>query len=100
MSTPGILSTILEASASWLVTIHCIAPHLELAVKDCFKNKYYDTVVIETLTSIYLFYKNSTKRLCELKDVALWMEKHVSKPSRANGTRWVSHKVEAVAKMI
>ena len=52
------------------------------------------------MTTIYYFYKNSPKKFRELKAVAMWMEEHITKPVRANGTRWVEYKIKAVSKMI
>ena len=94
------VSTMLRQAAPWIVVIHCTAHRLELAIKDTFKDTYFNNVVIETLTTIYYFYRNSPKRFRELKAVASWMEEHVTKPARANGTRWIEHKIQAVRKMI
>ena len=75
-----------------------MAHKLELAVKDAFKKTYIDTVV-DTLTKIYYFYKGSAKRNKEVTEKAEAMEDHFLKPDKANGTRWVEHKLRAIAKM-
>ena len=56
--------------------------------------------VVEVLTMIYYFYKGSSKRCKEVCDIAEVMEEHFLKPDKANGTRWVDHKLRAVTKMI
>ena len=94
------VSTILKETAPSLVTIHCSAHRLEIVIKDTSKNSYFQNVMIDTLTTIYNFYKNSPKKFRGLKAVAMWMEEHITKPARANGTRWVEHKIKAVSKMI
>ena len=55
--------------------------------------------MVPTLVGLYYFYHKSPKKLRQLREVAEAMEEHVTKPARANGTRWVSHKLEAVTKM-
>lgn len=79
--------------------VWCFAHRLELAVKDAFKNTYMSTVV-DTLTMIYYFYKGSGKRNKEIQDLSDIMDEHFLKPEKANGTRWVEHKLKAVVKMI
>ena len=48
------------------------------------------------LRNIYYLYKNSPKRLRELKEFGRIFEKTVQKPSKSTGTRWISHKVRAM----
>lgn len=75
------------------------AHRLELAVKDCFKGTYMDKVT-DVLSLIYYFYKGSAKRNKEIQDIAEAMEEHFSKPNKANGTRWVEHKLKAGNKLV
>ena len=86
-------------NAPWVIAVWCLAHRLELAVKDCFKGTYL-TTVIETLVSIYYFYKGSAKRMKEADEIAEIMEEQFKKPEKANGTRWVDHKLRAVTKLI
>ena len=58
------------------------------------------TTVVDTLTSIYYFYKGLTKKHREASDIAEIMEEHFLKPAKANGTRWVEHRLLALTKMI
>ncbi|XP_052806605.1 zinc finger protein 862-like [Mya arenaria] len=88
-----------EGNAEWILPVWCMAHRLELAVKDCFKSTYMDNV-IELLESIYYFYKGSAKRFKEAKDIADLLGEHFLKPEKANGTRWVDHKLKAVSKLL
>lgn len=88
-----------EGQADWILSVWCLAHKLELAVKDCFKGTFMDNVT-ETLTLIYYFYKGSAKRNKEVSEVAEIMEEHFYKPEKANGTRWVDHKLPFAAKLI
>ncbi|WAR30073.1 hypothetical protein MAR_003641 [Mya arenaria] len=85
-----------EGNAEWILPVWCMAHRLELAVKDCFKSTYMDNV-IELLESIYYFYKGSAKRFKEAKDIADLLGENFLKPEKANGTRWVDHKLKAVS---
>lgn len=77
-----------------LVVIHCLNHRLELAAKGAFKGTFMDTI-IDMLTTLYLLYEKSSKRLCELREVGEIMQEHVHKPEKANGTRWLQHKSKA-----
>ena len=88
-----------NGNADWIKAVWCLAHRLELAVKDAFKSTYMDRV-IEMLISIYYFYKGSAKRFKEAEDIAELLGEHFLKPEKANGTRWVDHKLRATAKLI
>jgi len=96
----GVIALLKEqGNVNWLLSVWCLAHRLELAVKDSFKDTYMNKVV-DTLISIYNFYKGSAKRIKEATDIAEMMDDHFSKPSKANGTRWVEHKLLAITKLI
>ena len=101
METPGGTCTPKQKYewACWIKAVWCLAHRLELAVKDAFKSTYMDRV-IEMLISIYYFYKGSAKRFKEAEDIAELLGEHFLKPEKANGTRWVDHKLRATAKLI
>lgn len=92
------VATLLKNNVPWLVEIQCLAHKLELAIKECLKGTYMDSIV-DILTSVYYFYKGSPKPLRELEEIAEFMEEHFLKPERANGTRWVEHKQRALCKL-
>ena len=81
------------------MTVWCLAHRLELAVKDCFKGTYL-THVIEALITIYYFYTGSAKRQKEASEIGEIMEEQFMKPEKANGTRWVDHKLRAISKLL
>ena len=56
--------------------------------------------VTEVLNLVYYFYKGSAKRNREVEEIAKVMEDHFLKPEKANGTRWVQHKLQATTKLI
>ena len=89
----------LKQGSPWLVAIHCFNHRLELAMKDAFNNTYVEDVN-EMLMRIYYVYRNSTKRLRELKALAEIMEEQIKLPQRAHGTRWVQHKNRAIKALI
>ena len=88
-----------EGQADWTLSVWCLAHKLELGVKDCFKGTFMDNVT-ETLTLICYFYKGSAKHNKEVSEVAEIMEGHFYKPKKANGTRWVDHKLRCAAELI
>ncbi|XP_021357227.1 zinc finger protein 862-like [Mizuhopecten yessoensis] len=95
----GVISLLKEqGNADWVLSVWCLAHRLELAIKDAFKQTYMDTVV-DVLQLIFYFYRGSAKRNKEAHDIADMMEDHFYKPAKANGTRWVEHKLMAVAKL-
>ncbi|KAJ8317687.1 hypothetical protein KUTeg_005591 [Tegillarca granosa] len=89
----------MKETSDWILPVWCLAHRLELAIKDAFKATYIDTV-IEMLESIYYFYKGTAKRFKEAKNIADLLGEHFTKPEKANGTRWVDHKLRAVTKLI
>ena len=86
-------------NAPWILTVWCLAHRLELAVKDCFKGTYL-THVIEALITIYYFYTGSAKRQKEASEIGEIMEEQFMKPEKANGTRWVDHKLRPISKLL
>ena len=67
---------------------------MELALKDAFKKSYFEKIE-EMFVSLYYLYQNSPKRLQSLMKLADVMGKDILKPARAQGTRWIQHKVNA-----
>ena len=81
------------------MVVHCVGHRIELVVKDTFKGCDAD-VVFDMLLSMYLLYVKSDKSLRELNQLEEIMAEHVSKPYKANGTRWVQHKSRACAVLV
>ena len=90
------VSTRLRNEASHLITIHCCAHRLELAIKDIWKElpliSEMDTVLKET----YNFYKQSRSNWTVLKIVAAEQKLELKRPKKVQGTRWVSHHFDAL----
>ncbi|XP_052286932.1 uncharacterized protein LOC127882371 [Dreissena polymorpha] len=81
-----------------LVITHCLAHRLELAIKDVFKtNKTYDKAMT-LLVGVFYWYKRSSKQQKELARTfkALNPKSVPLMPTRAGGTRWVSHMMKAI----
>ena len=55
------VGVLIQADSPWLQVIHCFN-HLELAVKDAFKNKNFNKIV-EMLMKFYYLYQKSSKHL-------------------------------------
>ena len=77
---------------AWLL---CLNHRLELGVKGAFTKTYIDEISA-MLVNLYYVYKNSPKRLRELKSIGEVMEESVNKPRKAQGTRWLQHKSRAL----
>ena len=45
-------------------------------------------------------YEKSSKRLCELRELADILEENVRKPERAHGTRWLKHNSRALSLLL
>ena len=89
------LTTLLCEESPWSNVVHCFNHRFELALKYTFENTFFDEVDI-MLTKIYYMHKKSPKRLRELRELSNIYEKSVPKPSKTNGTRWISHKFNAM----
>ena len=85
----------------WLVFIWCIAHRLELSLNDALKDTDFKEVD-EMLLQLHLLYRKAPKRLSQLKELhdiykeTLEFEEGCVKPRKANGSRWISHKLAAL----
>ena len=93
------VEVLMQADSPWLQVIHCFNYHLELAIKDAFKNDNFDKID-EMLKKFYYLYQKSPKRLRELKHIAEAWEKSVSKPFKSYGTCWIDHKLTSMKIML
>ena len=99
----------LEESVPWVIVFWCLAHRLELALKDALTGTLFSTVD-EMLLRVYYLYKNSPKKCHELDEVIAALrpclepgdlpDEGGSRPLRACGTRFVSHKVAAIGRLI
>ena len=81
--------------APWLTVVHCFNHRLELAVKDAFKETFFDEIDM-MLLKLYYLYKKSPKRTRELEAFGEIYDKVITKPCKSSGTCWVAHKVNAM----
>ena len=93
------VGVLMHVDSPWLQVIHCFNHHLELAIKDAFKNDNFNKID-EMLMKFYYFYQKSPKLLQELKRIAEAWEKSVPKPSKSYGTRWIDHKLTSMKIML
>ncbi|XP_072563772.1 zinc finger protein 862-like isoform X2 [Paramormyrops kingsleyae] len=78
-----------------LVTVHCVAHRLNLAVSDCIKGQravQYLTKYARTVGTIFWFYQASSNRTSSLKDMERLFEIPQIKLQGGNATRWESNK--------
>ena len=95
------VKTILREQSEWLVFIWCIAHRLELALSDALTGTVFDDIDEMLLRSYYLYQKAPKKlrQLRELHDMYKGAVEYIDggcKPKKASGTRWITHKLNAM----
>ena len=85
------------------------SPRLELAIKDALKNTYFSTID-KLLLRMYYLYENSPKKCRQLQDIVDELKQCFdpsvvpseggNRPLRACGTRFITHKVAALKRII
>ena len=91
------LGALIRKINPWLIVVHCFSHRFELAVKDTFKNTFFTEIETMLNVKIFYLYKKSSKRLRELREFGEIFEKSIPKPAKSGGTRWIAHKVRAMA---
>ncbi|XP_028408661.1 zinc finger protein 862-like [Dendronephthya gigantea] len=82
-------------SAPWLVLVHCFNHRIELALKDVFDASAFSKID-QMLRVLHALYNASPKRYSEPKQLAEAWQTSIPKPTKATGTRWIEHKVNAM----
>ena len=59
------LITLFKQDKPWVAIVWCFSHHLELALKDALSSEF--ELVEESLRHLFYMYKNSSKKVCELK---------------------------------
>lgn len=100
---------LIQSDRPWVITVWCLAHRLELALKDALSKTYF-SVVDEFLLRLYYLYHKSPKKCKELEDMVSTLKECLSdcefpavsgiRPMRACGTRFVTHKVSALERII
>ena len=99
------LKGLVEAQLEWVFRMWCFAHRLELAVKDALKGTAFDAID-DMLLKLYYLYEKSPKKCRELEEViadlkeCLCFDDSGVKPVRASGSRWVSHKLSAMRRIL
>ena len=94
-----------QSNIPWVYWMWCLAHRLELAVKDALQGTVFD-IIDELLLRLYYIYEKSPKKSRELEDIIADLQGCFSfddsgvRPVRASGTRWISHKVEALKRVL
>ena len=88
--------TLLQAQQPSMIAVHCSGHRLELAYKDSVKNFPLAEKVVTLLTGLYYMYRNSPLNRTNLKNAYRCLGHKVLLPTRAGGTRWVGHVLQAL----
>ena len=102
----GGLKGLVEKELPWMFWTWCLAHRLELSVKDALQGTTFD-LIDEMLLRLYYIYEKSPKKchelegvICELKQCVEFGPDHGTRPVRASGSRWVSHKLSAMKRIV
>ena len=94
------LKGLVEQKLPWVFWMWCLAHRLELAIKDALKTTSF-TLIDEMLLRLYLLYEKSPKKCRELEEIMTHLKECLSDTSvRACGSRWISHMVGAMKRVI
>lgn len=83
-----------------LISIHCVAHRLNLAVLNSITHTKYLSKVDSVLKNLYKFYQNSPKRLKQLKKVSDTLETEILKFQYLHNVRWVASKVNSLTALV
>ena len=101
----GGLKGLVESQCEWIFWMLCLAHRLELAVKDALKGSAFDAID-DLLLKLYCLYEKAPKKCRELEEVVLDLKECISideagiKPVRVSGSIWVSHKLNAMRRIL
>ena len=99
------LKGLVEKEVPWVFWMWCLAHRLELAVKDALKGTAFD-LIDEMLVRLHYIYERSPKKCRELEEVINALKQCLEfddagvRPVRACGSRWVSHKLSAMSRVV
>ena len=89
------LGTKIREMAPWPVLVHCFNHRIELAIKDAFDGSSVSKID-QMLGVLHSLYNACPKRYRELKRLAEAWQTSIPKPTKATGTRWIEHKINAM----
>jgi hypothetical protein len=96
----SVATRLMGENREYVITVHCIAHRLELAVLAGIRENAHLTIIQDILHKIYKHYHYSPKALRELKTIANNMEEKIMKPTRLQGTRWLPHVCKASTALV
>ena len=83
----------------------CLAHQMELAIKDALTGTAFD-VLDKMLLRLYYLYEKSPKKYRELEEIVsdvkqcLQFDDGGNKPVRTSGSRWITHKLSALRRVL
>lgn len=105
IAASGGLKGLVEKELPWIFWMWCLGHRLELAIKGALQRTSFD-LVDDMLLRLYLLYEKSSKKCRELQEIVTELREcfHLEGkgmcPIRANGTQWVSHKYNALKRIL
>ena len=99
------LKGLVQEQVPWVFWMWCLAHRLELSVKDALYGTSFD-LIDEMLLSLHYVYERSPKKCRELEDVIRELKQCIEfddagiRPVRASGSRWVTHKLSAMKRIL
>ena len=98
------LITLFKQDNPWVAFVWCFSHRLELALKDALSSEF--ELVEESLRHLFYMYKNSSKKVRELKvlyqalqNVYEFVNNQI-RPAKSGGTRWIDHKLQACSQIV
>ena len=98
------LIRLIQEEFPWVSFIWCFSHCLELALKDSLKS--FIDPVDESLLHLFYLYKNSSKKVRELKNLYQILREQFEtygkniRPVKSTGTRWIDHRIQAMEKLV
>ena len=103
------LKGLVKEERPWIAAVWCSAHRLELAIKDALKNTFFSTIN-ERMLRLYYIYRKAPKKCRELEDLIAELSECLdtsefptsggSRPIHACGTRFITHNVAALNRII
>ncbi len=96
---------LVEKELPWVFWMWCLAHRLELAVKDALKHTSFD-LIEEMLLRLHYVYERSQKKCRQLEEIIADLRQCLTfgdagiRPVRASGSRWVTHKLNAMKRVL
>ena len=101
----GGLKGLVERKLNWIFWMWCLAHRMELAIKDALNGTAFD-LIDEMLLRLYYLYEKFPKKCRELEEIVSDLKEWLQfqdggvKPIRASGSRWISHKLAAIKRVL